>query len=81
MSEPQTPSIYEQMKAAGVPTGSWQSDLYVPVNDVTRPLIAAYRFRTNVTTFISQIEKTLWYDIPFAYEPWWEARTRNTESV
>lgn len=35
-------------------------------------IIAIYEFRGIVETFISQIDKTLWYDIPFAYDPFWE---------
>ena len=67
--------IYDKMVAAGVQIANHESDLYVPVNDTTRAIIKEYRFRSNVTVFISNIEKTPWYDIPFAYMPFWAARS------
>jgi len=70
-------SIYQQMVAAGVPVASYSSDLYAPVNDTTRAIVDAYRFKRNVTTFISDDpadKGARFYDIPFAYDPWWDAR-------
>ena len=48
--------IYQQMKAAGVKIDNHESDLYVPVNADTQKLITKYRFRSNVTTFVNQID-------------------------
>jgi len=67
--------IYQQMKAAGVEIDNHESDLYVPVNADTQKLITKYRFRSNVTTFVNQIDGKLWFDIPFAYTPFWEEKT------
>jgi hypothetical protein len=68
-------SIYEAMKAAGVQIESHATDLYVPVNDVTRAIIAEYESKENVRTFISNIEPRVpWFDIPFAYDPAWKAK-------
>ncbi len=67
-------SIYEQMKQAGVQIDHHESDLYVPVNEITRPILETYKYRCNVTTFICNIDKKLWYDIPFAYTPFWERK-------
>jgi hypothetical protein len=64
-------TIYQQMIDAGVKCEFHASDLYVPVNSVTSGIIHNYRFKNNVTTFISQIDNKLWYDIPFAYDPHW----------
>jgi hypothetical protein len=55
------------MIKAGVQIDHWQSDLYVPMNETTREIVSRYRFKCNVETFISQIEKQRWYCIPFAY--------------
>lgn len=66
--------IYEQMKAAGVQIDHHESDLYVPVNDISREILKTYEFRSNVTCFTCNIDKKRWYDIPFAYTPWWEKR-------
>jgi len=65
-------TIYEQLKAAGVPTDSHQSDLYAKKTPESEAIIATYESRSIVTTFISQIDKTIWYDIPFAYDPFWD---------
>jgi hypothetical protein len=62
-------SIYEAMKAAGVQIESHATDLYVPVNDVTRAIIAEYDSKQNVTTFTSNIAPHVpWYCIPFAFD-------------
>ena len=60
-------NLYDQMKAARVEIANHESDLYVPVNDVTTALIKKYLFKASVTTFTSTLDKKLWYDIPFAY--------------
>ena len=64
------------MVDAGVEIGSHDSDMYVPVNDVTTALIKDYTFNCNVTTFYSNITGERCYDTPFAFNPYWEARTK-----
>jgi hypothetical protein len=71
-----TPSIYAQVVEQEMQHSSHASDLYVPVNPQTMALVKDYRFRSNVTTFVSQIDRKLWYDIPFAYMPFWEAKQK-----
>lgn len=73
-----TPSFYDQVKAAGIAYDHHETDLYVPVNDDTRKLVEAYRFKSNVTQFTSQIDGKRWFDIPFAYLPAWEAKSHKT---
>lgn len=69
-------SIYEQLKALNIPMDHHESDLHVPVTPETRKIVNAYEFRSIVTTFISNTEKTLWYNIPFAYMPFWERKVK-----
>ena len=69
-------SLYEQVKDFGVKIDHHESDLYIPVTAQTRALIATYEYRCNVVTFVSQIDKALWYDVPFAYLPFWERKTK-----
>ena len=64
--------IYEEMKQAGVEISNHESDLYVPKNKITTPIINNYKFKKNVTIFVNQIDHKLWYDIPFAYQPYWD---------
>lgn len=68
--------IFEQVKAAGIPYDSHETDLYIPVNEETRALLAGYKFKSNVTSFVSQIDGKRWFDIPFAYLPAWESKCR-----
>ena len=69
-------SIYADMQRAGVPIEHHESDLYVPVTTETRAIVHAYAFRTNVHVFCSS-DGTLWYDIPFAFNPYWENKNRS----
>lgn len=69
-------SIYQQM-ADVLPSekiSNHGSDLYVEINAQTKNIVSEYEFKNNVTIFISEIEKTPWFDIPFAYDPWWDER-------
>ena len=65
-------SIYKQMKKAKVPINNHASDLYVPVNGTTQTIVSLYKYRQNVQVFKSQIDKKMWFDIPFAFDPWWD---------
>jgi hypothetical protein len=71
---PEPESVYNAMIAAGVPTDSHESDLYVPVTPTSMAILNRLARPVNVTTFTSRIDGALWYDIPFAYTPWWDAR-------
>jgi hypothetical protein len=64
-------SIYQRLVAAGVPLDNHESDLYAKVTGASRPIVEE-RMKAGVlvTVFASQIDG-LWYDIPFAFEPWW----------
>lgn len=70
----QAMSLYDLMKWNGVEIDNHESDLYVPVNPVTTHFIEQYEHKANVTTFEHSIDGKLWYDIPFAYMPFWERK-------
>ena len=54
-----------------------ESDLYIRHSyEVEEWLRKYYPFWNNITTFISDIDKDLWYDIPFANEHWFRAEAR-----
>jgi len=73
-------SIDERMIEAGVETANHQSDLYVPVNDTTRQIIKEYNesvepgYEVKPEVFVSKIDHTLWFDIPFMFDPYWESK-------
>lgn len=51
-------SLYTDLKEAGQPVANWQSDLYTPVNPVTKALIDKHK--SFHSTFINQVEGGLW---------------------
>lgn len=67
-------SIYEELMVAGQPINSHYSDLYTPVNDVTKELVKKHKCRATI--FINQTDGGWWYDIPFAYEPYWDCKQK-----
>ena len=66
--------LFEQIKARKIPFANHESDLYVMVTDESRKLIDAYQFKCNVRTFVSNIDNKLWFDVPFAFQPFWDRR-------
>jgi len=62
-------SIYEEMKNTGVKIDSWESDMYVPVNAITKEIVSRYQFKKMVSIFTDNIDHIKYYDIPFAYDP------------
>lgn len=70
-------TLYDALKAAGCETGNHESDLYVKATPEAEAILKAHGKTPGAwgcESFISNIDKTRWYDIPFAYKPWWEKR-------
>jgi hypothetical protein len=65
-------SLYAECVARGIPVSSHESDLYIPVTMETRGLCE--QFGHKPSTFVNQAVGGLWFDVPFAFEPWWEKR-------
>ena len=68
--------IYEQLNNANVPLDNHESDLYAKVTPESTTILKTYQFRSQVSTFKNQIDNALWFDIPFAYAPYWENKMR-----
>jgi hypothetical protein len=68
--------LYAEVVQMNIPHDSHASDLYLPVNKQTRDLLKTYEFLANVQIFVSQIDGKLWYDVPFAYRPYWDSKTK-----
>lgn len=66
-------SLYHRFKDAGCRLDNWQSDLYVQDSPEARKIIveASEDEKANMNRFYSG---DLWYEFPFAFEPFWEAR-------
>ena len=54
-----------------------ESDLYLKKTEISFKLIKEYKFKSSVREFYSNIDHQLWYDIPFAYDPFWEKIERH----
>mgnify|MGYP000856881618 CR=1 FL=1 len=67
-------SIYEKAKELNIPMDRHESDLYLKATETAKKLVDEYEFKCNVKMFKSQIDSTLWFDIPFAYDPFWSKK-------
>lgn len=72
-------NVYEDLKAAGIPIANHESDLYFPVTEQSTRILSDYPLhKGNATVFTNQVEGGQWYDVPFAYVPWWTRRQKPT---
>ena len=62
-------TLYEELKAAGCALSHHESDLYVPLDEVSRPILLRHRKRFDV--FVDQVIGRLSADIFGAYDPFW----------
>ena len=66
-------TIYEELLAAGVPIANHYSDLYAKVTPESRVIIDKFKGQKVISTFKNQRDNgELWFDIAFAYDPYWE---------
>jgi len=71
--------IYQQLMDAGVELDHHESDLYAKVTPESTAIIKNYRMKDNVTVFTNKKDNKPWYDIPFAFTPFWDKKQRNSE--
>jgi hypothetical protein len=66
-------TLYEKLVAAGCEIGNHESDLYVKCSQKAEMIILYHCLLPNssltYSQFRSNIDGSLWYDIPFAYDP------------
>lgn len=72
-------SLYTEILKRGIPHASHESDLYIPVTAETRELLKASGLDAGI--FRNQVEGGFWFDVPFMFDPWWDARTGNGAAV
>ena len=51
--------------------GHWCSDLYLKMTPISSRLVAEYEFPRQIRWFQNQQDGTTWYEIPFAFDPFW----------
>jgi hypothetical protein len=68
-------SVYEECLTAGVEISHHYSDLYVPVTEKTTKILESHNIlgTSLVSLFMHQQHNEPWYDIAFAYLPYWQA--------
>lgn len=66
-------SLYTDLVEAGVEISNRYSDLYFPANAQTQEIVKRHP-KAVVRAFKNQITKTVWYEAPFQYDPYWEVR-------
>jgi len=62
----------EQLPPEHIDHHSYGSDLYLKVTPTSKKLSASFEGGRYVQIFRDQIDGELWFDIPFAYIPFWE---------
>lgn len=71
------PGLHAALEAAGIALDHHESDLYVRDSQKARIILRDYGV-TKPEVFLSN--GIAWIDVPFAYAPWWEAKSRNREA-
>jgi hypothetical protein len=61
-------SLYQDLKSSGIETDSHESDLYAVASEKSLQIIQEHGFVCSCF----QSEGKNWYEIPFAYDPFWE---------
>lgn len=51
-----------------------ESDLYIRKTPASVKLLSEYEYKNNIFWFRDAIDNVIWYEIPFAYDPFWENR-------
>lgn len=70
-----TCSLYGDLLAAGVPMANHESDLYFKDTPESRAILAKYPYSAKIASrFRNQRNDEIWWEAPFAFLPWWEAR-------
>lgn len=71
-------TLYEDLKAAGIPTDNHESDLYFPETAASLEILRRHEVhRQNARRFVCVSDGGKpWIEVPFAYQPWWEERAQ-----
>jgi hypothetical protein len=68
-------SVYSEVKATGGYIANHESDLYIEANEQNKAILARYPLeQQNARMFRNEVTGKICYDVPFAYDPFWENR-------
>lgn len=65
----QTLEAIKQLHPEDVAQDYTSTSVYIRVSKESCALVKQYAFRSNVQTFVDEIDHTLWFDIPFMKQP------------
>lgn len=72
-----TASLYGDLLSTGVAIAYHESDLYFADTPVSWAILAHWPDNARLATrFEDQQTGDTWWDVPFAFLPWWEERTQ-----
>ena len=52
------------------------SDLYLKYSAESSALVAGYEFKSQVSVFVSPLDHCKWFEIPFAFLPYWSEKCK-----
>lgn len=68
-------TLYEELVAAGCEVGNHESDLHVKCSEKSEAIILYHCLLPGsyltYSQFRSNIDNSRWYEVPFAYDPFW----------
>lgn len=68
-------TLFDAIKSEGIPHDSHESDLYLPDTPQVRSILDKFPLqKSNATRFRNEVQGGTWIDVPFAYQPFWEAK-------
>lgn len=65
-------TLYDAVIELGIEHDNHESDLYIPDNELTRELVAAFGHGSE--KFRSNVDGKPWLDVPFQFVPFWQKR-------
>lgn len=69
------PTLYTALVAAGIATDHHESDLYFFISPGSVVILADFPAQKAVAkAFISEIDGKAWFDVAFAYDPFFQAK-------
>lgn len=78
MTETKAATFYDAVKH--IKHDHHESDLYLLWTSESAELVKQYSM-TNAKAFMSQVDGQLYFDVPFAYAPWWEERQKKAKGA
>lgn len=74
-------SLYDELVEINAELDHHESDLYVKVTPEVRKIVKEYKKAHPVSVYSFVWENALWFDIPFYYQPYWDAVEKLNKEV